>query len=217
MTNPYAPPPADGARAEPPRQDEDRRDDTRGEPPAAPEVTAPSGGTAPSAERPPPAAPGPAPGQDLPAERYGRGAARPTPQRPPEDPAAYAALRSRLGLFVLLLAASLVVLMLPLPFQAASVVFSVWAVVVGIRAVVGAWRAGIRRAAVPLAAGLVGVALWSTLSMGVQLALWPVLVERQDCLRSALTTSAREACEERYQQQVQERLSRLQQQAPAGS
>lgn len=162
-------------------------------------------------------------GPDLPPERYGGPppAAPGRPQQPqppqrPEDPAAYEALRKRLGLFLLLLVASLLVLSLPLPFQVASVVFSAWAVVVGARAVVAAWRGGIRRAAVPLAAGLVGIAMWMTLSAGLQLALWPVLLERQDCLREALTTSAREACEDDYQQAVEERLSGLLQPRPAG-
>ncbi|EYR61775.1 hypothetical protein N866_16995, partial [Actinotalea ferrariae CF5-4] len=148
------------------------------------------------------------PGPDLPPERYGAHPAGPPPRRP-EDPAAYDALRSRLGLFLLLLVASLLVLSLPLPFQAASVVFSAWAVVVGTRAVVAAWRAGIRRAAVPMAAALVGIAMWMTLSAGLQLALWPVLQERQDCLREALTTSAREACEDGYVQDVEDRLTGL--------
>lgn len=180
MTNPYAPPPADGGT--------------------------PSDGGAPHE----------APGPDLPPERYGH---PPTAQtsRPPEDPAAYEALRRRLRLFLLLLVSSLLVLTLPLPFQAASVLFSAWAVVVGIRAVVAAWRGGIRRVAVPLTAALVGIALWMTLSFALQLALWPVLQERQDCLREALTTSAREACEDDYQQDVEDRLSRLLQPRPAGA
>lgn len=159
-------------------------------------------------------------GPDLPPERYGGPPAppqqHPQPPRRPEDPAAYEALRKRLGLFLLLLVASLLVLSLPLPFQVASVVFSAWAVVVGARAVVAAWRGGIRRAAVPLAAGLVGIAMWMTLSAGLQLALWPVLLERQDCLREALTTSAREACEADYQQGIEDRLNGLLQPRPTG-
>jgi hypothetical protein len=207
VTNPYAPPPADRGT---PTEDGARADggpDDGGQDPAGP---APDGA-------PPQEPPGPRPGQDLPPERYGATPAAQPPRPRPEDPAAFEALRKRLGLFLLLLIASLVVLTLPLPFQAASVVFSAWAVVVGLRAVVAAWRAGIRRAAVPLAAALVGIATWMTLSAGLQLALWPVLQERQDCLRQALTTSAREACEDRYQQEVEDRLSRLLQQAPAGS
>ncbi|WP_225753108.1 hypothetical protein [Actinotalea sp. Marseille-Q4924] len=187
MTNPYAPPP------------DDHRRDADGDAP----TDAPTG------------APGPQPGRDLPAERYGRRPAAPQSPRRPEDPAAFEALRSRLGLFLLLLVASLLVLTLPLPFQAASIVFSAWAVVVGARAVAAAWRAGIRRAAVPLAAALVGIAMWMTLSAALQLALWPVLQDRQDCLREALTTSARESCEDRYQRDIEDRLNGLMRPADA--
>jgi hypothetical protein len=201
VTNPYAPPSSDPTDG---REGRDRHD---GVAPERERVPGGSGGAPGGPDAPPPA--GPRPGAELPPERYGRPPSHGRPDPRPEDPAAYEALRRRLGLFLLLLVASLLVLSLPLPFQAASVVFSAWAVVVGARAVVAAWRGGIRRAAVPLAAGLVGIAMWMTLYAGLQLALWPVLQERQDCLREALTTSARGACEDAYQQGIEDRLTGL--------
>ena len=81
---------------------------------------------------------------------------------------------------------------LPLPWQAASLVFVVAALVVGIRALRFVWRAGLRGVLVPmLAVGLAFTALLSV-SMASLLALWPVQLERQQCLQDALTIASQE-------------------------
>jgi hypothetical protein len=102
-------------------------------------------------------------------------------------------------LFGLLLLATMATAALPLPLQAASLVFVVAALVVGIRALGSVWRAGVRGALVPmLAIGLAFTALLSVATAGL-LALWPMQLDRQHCLQDALTISANAKCQTDYE------------------
>ena len=107
--------------------------------------------------------------------------------------------------FGLLMLATLVTAALPLPWQAAGLAFAVVTVVVGVRALQAAWRAGLRTLVPLLGVGL-AFAMLMSVALGAILALWPLQVERQDCLRDALTISARETCEADFQESLQQRL-----------
>ncbi|WP_182111953.1 hypothetical protein [Actinotalea sp. JY-7876] len=129
------------------------------------------------------------------------------PPRPPDPEAARAASR-RVTHFGLLLLATLVVTSLPLPWQAAAVGFAVAAVVVGIRALMAVWRAGLRGAVVPLLGLGIGFSAVMVLSLGTMLALWPLQVELEQCRRDALTISAQDRCQAEYEQSLRDVLER---------
>ncbi len=96
---------------------------------------------------------------------------------------------------------SVLVATLPLPWQAAALVFALAALVVGGWAVVVGARSRARGLLPMLAIGVV-IALSWTLILAVQLALWPVQQDKQDCLAGALTVSAQSACETQYQKDL---------------
>ena len=153
--------------------------------------------------QPPHPVPGP-PGEPRPGDpdQVGRAAIRP-------DPEAARAASRRVLHFALLLLAGLVTSALPLPWQAASLAFVVAALVVGVRALISVWRAGLRGVLVPmLAIGLAFTALMS-MAMVSLLALWPVQLERQQCLTSALTIAASDKCQVDYQHTLENRLREL--------
>ncbi|HEY8719113.1 hypothetical protein, partial [Pengzhenrongella sp.] len=120
----------------------------------------------------------------------------------PPDPLATRAASRLVMHFGLLLLASLLTSALPLPWQAASLGFMVAALVVGIRALSAAWRAGVRGVLVPMLA--VGLALTALMAMVMAslLALWPIQLARQDCLQGALTISATEKCQVDFKNSV---------------
>lgn len=140
--------------------------------------------------------------------RPGRG-----PQTPP-DPEDVRRASRRVMDFGLLMLATLVTAAMPLPWQAAGLAFAVVTVVVGIRALQAAWRAGLRTLVPLLGVGL-AFAMLMSVALGAMLALWPLQVERRDCLRDALTISARETCEADYQKALQDRLEQATR--PSGS
>jgi hypothetical protein len=136
-------------------------------------------------------------------------------QRPEPDPAAVRATSRRLLHFGVLLLAAVLTSALPLPGQIGSLVFVVAAIVVGIHALVQAWRAGIRGAILPVlalgvaSAGLIAVTVLSLL------VVWPQQMQRQTCLATAVTISGTERCEADFRRAVEDRLeSSL---SPAGS
>lgn len=177
MSNPYAPP---GSR---PRADGGREGGAPGDTPGGPP---PAGGPTPEGPRRPPSAP------------------RTEPR--PADPETLATVGRHVRLFALLMGATLITSALPLPWQASALVFALGSLVAGARALRTVWLAGLR-GALPLALGVgLGFAAVMTLSLVAMLTLWPVQAERQACLRSALTISAQEACEERFEQELTDRL-----------
>jgi len=111
--------------------------------------------------------------------------------------------------FGVLMLATLLVSSLPLPWQAAALLFAIAALVEGIRGLRSAWTAGVRGALVPML--VMGIAASSLLTVGTagMIALWPIQMERQTCLRDALTISSQEQCENAYQASLDSLRSRL--------
>ena len=130
------------------------------------------------------------------------------PERQPPDPEAFAHATRLTRLFGVLVLGSVLVATLPLPWQAAGLLFAVGAVVVGIRGLIIAGRARTRGLVPLLSVGLV-IALSWTLILGVQLALWPVQQDKQECLEGALTISATTACETQYEKDLDDLRSSL--------
>jgi uncharacterized protein involved in response to NO len=132
-------------------------------------------------------------------------------QRTPEppDPQTARAARRLILHFTLLILAALATASLPLPAQAAALLFSIAGIVVGARAMRVVWRPGLREELAPLLALGLAFAALLTLSLAATLALWPVQMEHQTCLSRALTLGARQDCETRYQESLTERLDEL--------
>jgi hypothetical protein len=105
--------------------------------------------------------------------------------------------------------AGLLTMNLPVPWLVGSLGFTLCAVVVGYRALRFAWRSGLRDQMAPLLMFGLTFAMLVGMSSGGRLAMWPVEVEHQECLRRAVTISANERCEVAYQDALKERLADL--------
>lgn len=156
----------------------------------------------------PPGAPHPdqhgAPGHD----RSPRGRS-PRDLRPP-DPERVALVARHARTFAALLLAAVLTATFPVPWQVASLAFTVLALVVGLRALVLAFRGRVRGPMSAMLAGGVAVAaFWLVTSLGMTL-LWPAYLDRQECLAGALTVTARHQCENQFQDSLQDRLKNLQ-------
>ncbi|KGM08409.1 hypothetical protein [Cellulomonas bogoriensis] len=181
MSNPYAPPS---------RREGDQEDAPGHEPPVV--------------ARPPQDEGGPEPEGGWPEEP------RPErPQRPAADPEKVRAASRQVLHFAVLMLATLVTSTLPFPWQVAAVAFALTTMVVGVRALVAVWTSGAR--GTMLAVVIAGLLLASMLAttMTAMVALWPLQMERQQCLDRALTISATQACERDYRDGLDERLNRL--------
>jgi hypothetical protein len=108
--------------------------------------------------------------------------------------------------FLALLLASVVTSALPLPWQAAALLFLGAAMVVGVRTLVLAWRGGIRGGLIVMLSVGVGMSGFVGLGMLSLLALWPEQMAKQECLAGAVTISATRACELEFERAVDERL-----------
>lgn len=181
MSNPYAPPPRGAGTGETPGP---------GRAPVPPQQVDPAG-------------PGDAPPTQQPSRTGARG---PTGARPPTDPEAARAASRRVMHFGLLMLATLLTTTLPLPWSVGALLFAVGAVVAGVLALRSVWKAGLRGALVPMLGLGIGFSVMMTTSLVAMIAMWPVHEARQDCLRDALTISARESCEAEYREQLQEQL-----------
>jgi hypothetical protein len=133
-----------------------------------------------------------------------------TPDAPPRRPdpprdAPEAAQESsrRLWHFTLFMVAALITLTLPLPWQVATLAFTTGAVVTGVRAFLAARRAGRGTVVLPLIAAGVTIAAFLSVSMAAVILFWDLSVAQQQCLREALTVSAREACEQGFREGTQ--------------
>lgn len=133
----------------------------------------------------------------------------PTPPRPPVDPEAARAASRQAMHFGLLMLASMVTSSLPLPWQAAALVFAVAAVVVGVRALRAVWVSGLRGGLLVIVSVLLGLAGMTTVSLATMLALWPLQMERQECLHGALTIAAEERCNDAYDDALRSRLNQM--------
>ena len=135
------------------------------------------------------------------------------PDRRPPDPEQAARAQHLTRLFGVLILSSVLVATLPLPWQAAGIAFAVAALVVAVRALVVSARARSRGLTPIIAVGVVIALFWSLL-LGVQLALWPVQQDKQDCLAGALTITATNACDAQYVKDLDELRGSLE---PSGS
>ena len=164
---------------------------------ASPQITSP-----PSPDWAPPSGPPVVP--PPPARRAAQ--VVPGPPRPASKPDPAAVRRAALwvGRFTLLLLASLVCSSLRLPWQAAAVVFSLAAVVVGVLAVRACVRARLRSTAVVFTVVGVVMAALMVLGQAALLALWPVQVDLQECQADALTLSAKQACQQDYDRRLED-------------
>jgi hypothetical protein len=133
------------------------------------------------------------------------------PDRRPPDPELTARAQRLTRLFGVLVLSSVLVATLPLPWQAAALAFGLGALVVGVWALVVSGRARARGLTPMIAVGVVIALFWSLL-LGVQLALWPVQQDKQDCLQGALTITATNACDAQYLKDLDELRGSLQQQ-----
>jgi len=98
---------------------------------------------------------------------------------------------------------------LPLPWQMGGLAFAGAAIVVGVMALRSLRRAhvrGILPAVVVLALVFSGL---SALSYGATAFFWTVSMQRQDCLRDAITVSAQAKCETDYRDALQAKLDQL--------
>lgn len=154
------------------------------------------------AEQPPD---GPPPQDDPPPQGYPpRGAPRP-PVPPPSAEVLETAAR-RMRTLVAFGLATLVTLLLPLPWQLGGGAFAVATVVAGGRAVTAATRARRSGSVIASAVGTTMIAGLVTLWFAAAAVLWPIPLELQRCQSQALTISAQHACEATYQQAVTDRL-----------
>jgi hypothetical protein len=133
---------------------------------------------------------------------------RPEPERPqqrPPDPEKAREVGRSVGRFALLMLAGLLCVQLPVPWQAAGIVFTVAGLVVGVQTVRRAVAARLRPPVVVwLALGLAMGALMLLLQLGM-LAVWPAAFEMQECRERALTLRAEEECRRDYERWIQER------------
>lgn len=110
------------------------------------------------------------------------------------------------GLFML---AAVLTMQVPLPWQLISIAFAIGAVVVGVRALLRVFKQQIRGMIVVLLIfGLMLSGMLLVTTAG-SLALWNEQMERQQCLRSAITVAAQDRCEQAYQQAIEERFGSL--------
>jgi len=111
--------------------------------------------------------------------------------------------------FGLLMLIAVLIMQMDLPWQLASLVFAGAALVVGVRALIRVIKDKLRGGIVVLLVfglGLCGMLAVTALS---SLAVWDEQMQRQDCLRSALTVSAQDRCEREFQQALEERLGEV--------
>lgn len=114
-----------------------------------------------------------------------------------------------MGTFLLLVLASLVTSQLRLPWQLGGLAFALVAFGTGVWALVAARRPGLREQVAPmLVVGLVFTTMLA-LSTSSSLLLWSEQLTHQECLDNALTLSTRGACDQAYEDAVQQRLDEL--------
>ena len=183
MSNPYAPPDDRPTHGAAPASGTHERDDP--EPGPAQQQGPQAGWGLPPAQRP---------------------VAPPPHETPAPDPEQVAAITRSARTFAALMLAAVLTSSFPVPWQAAGLAFTVLALVVGARALVRAVRARVRGALTGMLIGGVGLAaFWLVVSSAMAL-MWPLYLDRQECLAGALTISARQECETRFKESVDEWL-----------
>lgn len=143
--------------------------------------------------------------QPPPPPRQYRPSAGGPSRRPPPDPATVRRAGASVGRFALLMLAGLLCLELPVPWQAAGIVFTGVGIVVGVQAIRRVTAAGMRGtliASLGIGLAMAGVILLLQVAM---LALWPAAFQLQECRSDALTISAEDQCLRDYERAVLER------------
>jgi hypothetical protein len=129
----------------------------------------------------------------------------PKPPLPPPDPAALRAASRLVLRFALLMLAGLLCLQLPVPWQAAGILFTGAGLVVGVVALRRVVRARLRSGLlVSLGLGLAMGSLMMLFHVAL-LAVWPAAFELQECRSKALTLNAEQACQDDYERWIRER------------
>lgn len=108
--------------------------------------------------------------------------------------------------FGLLMLGAVLTAQIDLPWQLISPLLTIGAIVIGVRALITVFRQRLGGVIVVLLIGglvLTGLLLLSSVG---NLAMWDAQMERQQCLRSALTISAQDRCEQAYSEAVAERF-----------
>ena len=121
-------------------------------------------------------------------------------------------LRRRMQTQALLVIGLVIVGQLPLPFRMAGLAFclaAIWMAVLCLRSLSRLRRRGDRvRGQVGVSLGL-GIAVAMLLNLLAQLAYYPVLVELEECQAGANTGTARQACEQRSRQRIEQVIDRF--------
>lgn len=128
------------------------------------------------------------------------------PERPKLTPEQLAPISRAVLLFGLLMLGAVLTAQIDLPWQVISPLLTIGAMVIGVRTLITVFRQRLGGVVVGLLIGglaLTGLLLLSSLG---NLAMWDAQMERQQCLRSALTLSAQDRCERAYSDAVTERL-----------
>lgn len=159
----------------------------------------------------PPRAPNPH--QDQEDSGEGQGNTPPDSPTPPsfEDLKQASGATFRFGAILIL---TLLSSQLPLPYTLVSPVLVVVAVVYGIIALRRSWAISPRNLMTPMLVVGIIMSLMISLSVVSKIALWPVEMERQECVKYALTNTAQAECEANYEQAVDDRLKALRNLAP---
>lgn len=98
---------------------------------------------------------------------------------------------------------------LPVPYMVIAPLFIGAAIYMGVVALRRSWAISPRNLMTPLLiAGIFMAAMMSVTAVS-KFVLWPVEVEHQECVRLALTNSAKDECEVTYRDAVAEHLSSL--------
>lgn len=127
------------------------------------------------------------------------------PPRPAPDPQQVRAAARKVGRFALLMLAGLLCLQLPVPWQAAGILFTGAGLVVGALAVRAVVAAGMRGSlVVSLALGL-GLGALMLLAQIALVAVWPATLQLQECRADALTVQAEDDCRRDYERWLEER------------
>ena len=104
--------------------------------------------------------------------------------------------------FAILFGAALIASFLPLPFRMVAAVFSLWALVLAVSAIIKLWRSDApNQNLFSLITGAV-VALIVTLLIGSTGARWQLDMDYQTCQRQAITHSAMQKCTDQYQKDL---------------
>ncbi|HLS15187.1 MAG TPA: hypothetical protein VK095_11815 [Beutenbergiaceae bacterium] len=128
------------------------------------------------------------------------------PERPRPTPEQMAPISKAVLRFGLLMLGAVLTAQLDLPWQLISPLLTVAAIVVGVRTLVSVIRQRLGVTIVVLLSG--GLALSGMLlltSLG-SLVMWEAQMDRQQCMRTALTVSAEDQCEAAYQEALTERF-----------